>query len=152
MQTISLKIMLGLFFLIPFYPINTTISMTNNIEPTEEVKKALDRQVNAWNNGDLEKAMSYYWNSPEILWVSKSGIQKGYQPVLEDFRKEFADKTKMGIYSYEPLHIEEISNSSVYFVIRWKIVLNGQKIMGGISSQVWKKISGEWVITVEHAS
>jgi len=126
--------------------------MNNSIDPTTEVKKALDGQVNAWNNGDLEKAMIYYWNSPEILWVSKAGIQKGYQPVLEDFRKEFGDKSKMGVYSYESLHIEEISGNSVYFVIRWKIVLNGQKIMGGVSSQIWKKIVSDWVITAEHAS
>jgi ketosteroid isomerase-like protein len=152
MQTISFKLMLGLFFLIPFYPFNTMTNMTHSIDPATEVKKALDGQVNAWNNGDLEKAMTWYWNSPEILWVSKSGIQKGYQPVLDGFRQEFADKSKMGIYSYEPLHIEEISGSSVYFVIRWKIVLNGQKIMGGVSSQVWKKIADEWVITAEHAS
>jgi hypothetical protein len=119
--------MWGLFFFIPFYPFNTTINMTYNIESRGEVKKALDGQVNAWNKGDLEKAMSYYWNSPEILWVSKSGIQKGYQPVLDGFRQEFADKSKMGIYSYDLLYREEISGSSVHFVIRWKIVLNGKR-------------------------
>jgi len=126
--------------------------MNYNTDPAAEVRTALDGQVTAWNNGDLEKAMSYYWNSPAMLWVSKSGIQRGYQPVLEDFKKEFADKTKMGTYSYESLHIEEVSGTSVYFVIRWKIVLNGQKIMGGVSSQVWKKTGNGWVITAEHAS
>lgn len=126
--------------------------MNYTIDPTTEVKKALEGQISAWNNGELEKAMSYYWNSPEILWVSKAGIMKRYQPVLEDFKKEFADTSKMGNYSYELLHIEEISGTSVYFVIRWKIVLNTQKIMGGVSSQLWKKIKGNWVITAEHAS
>ena len=105
----------------------------------------------AWNNGDLEKAMSYYWNSPEMLWVSKAGITKGYQPVLDEFKKDFADKSKMGVYTYESLHLEKLSGSCVYFVVRWKIVLNGQKIMGGISSQVWKKIASAWVIVAEHA-
>ncbi len=152
MQTISFKIMLGLFFLIPFYPFKSATNMNYRIDPTAAVRKALDEQVNAWNSGDLEKAMSYYWNSPEMLWISKAGIQKGYQPVLEDFKKEFTDTSRMGTYSYESLHMGEIANDAVYFVIRWQIVLNGRKIMGGVSSQTWKKMPDGWVIIAEHAS
>jgi ketosteroid isomerase-like protein len=148
----SSKIIVGLLILIPFYQFKPVCDMNYTIDPTAEVKKALGEQISAWNNGDLEKAMSYYWNSAEILWVSKAGIMKGYQPVLEDFKKEFADTSKMGTYSYELLHIEKVSGTAVYFVIRWKIVLNNQKIMGGVSSQLWKKIKGNWVITAEHAS
>lgn len=121
-------------------------------DPVTEVRSALDGQVAAWNAGDLENAMGFYWNSPEMLWISKPGIEKGYAPVLEGYRKDFSDKTKMGVYSYEPLHIEKLSKRSVYYVFRWKIELGGKKIMGGVSSQVWKKIGGRWLITVEHAS
>jgi hypothetical protein len=117
-----------------------------------EVKAALDRQVNAWNAADLENAMKVYWNSPEMLWVSRSGIEKGYLPILEGYRKDFQNKTKMGIYTYEPLHIEQISKTSVLYVYRWKIELNGKRTMGGVSSQIWKKINNIWVITAEHAS
>ena len=123
-------------------------------EPTavKRVKAALDGQVAAWNAGDLEKAMAFYWNSPQILWISRGGVSKGYQPVLDDFKKEFSDRSKMGIYSYTPLHIEKLSTSSVLYVYRWKIELKGKRIMGGVSSQIWKKIGGVWLITSEHAS
>jgi hypothetical protein len=152
MQTKSTA--MGFIFLlcIPLQLFKITGTMQPTIDPVAGVKKALDDQITAWNAGDLEKAMTFYWNSPAILWISKAGTQKGYQPVLEDFRKEFADKSKMGIYSYESLHIEEVSATSVYFVIRWKIMLNEKRIMGGISSQLWKKINDNWVITSEHAS
>ena len=121
-------------------------------DPLTEVKSALQNQVAAWNAGDLEKAMGFYWNSPEMLWISKQGIQKGYQPVLEGYRKDFADKSKMGVYSYESLFIDRLSTTSVYYVFKWKIELNGKRLMGGISSQIWKPIGGRWVITSEHAS
>jgi hypothetical protein len=124
----------------------------HNIDPLAEVKKAMEVQVNAWNSGDIEKAMIVYWNSPELRWINKSGIQKGYQPVLETYKADYADKSKMGTYSYESLHIEQLSDTSVYFVIRWKIMLNEKKIMGGVSSLLWKKIDAAWVITAEHAS
>ena len=125
----------------------------NTLSPPEkEVKTALESQIEAWNACDLEKAMSLYWNSPEILWINKSGITKGYEPVLEYFKQEYADTSKMGIYSYEPLYMETLSPNTVYFVFNWKIELNGKKIMGCVSSQVWKKINDSWVITSEHAS
>lgn len=120
--------------------------------PIAEVKQALDGQVNAWNAGDLEQAMAFYWNSPDMCWISKSGVEKGYQEVLEMFHHDFADRSTMGVYTYEPLHIEQLSPEAVYYVFRWKIELDGQRLMGGVSSQVWKKVLGRWVATSEHAS
>lgn len=118
----------------------------------QEVKEALEGQIAAWNKGDLETAMSFYWNSPEMLWISKSGTEKGYQQVLDMFRQQYPDRSKMGVYSYEPLHLEQLSEEAVYFVFKWKIELEGKQLMGGLSSQVWKKLNGHWVVTSEHAS
>jgi len=121
-------------------------------DAVQEVKKALEGQITAWNNGDLETAMTFYWNSPEMLWISKSGTEKGYQEVYDMFLQDFKDRSKMGVYTYEPLHIEQVSKDAVYFVFRWKIELDGKRLMGGVSSQVWKKLDGRWVVTSEHAS
>ena len=121
-------------------------------DAVQEVKKALEGQIAAWNKGDLETAMAFYWNSPEMLWISKNGTEKGYQEVYDMFLQDFADRSKMGMYTYEPLHIEQVSKEAVYFVFKWKIELDGKRLMGGVSSQVWKKIGGRWVVTSEHAS
>jgi hypothetical protein len=116
------------------------------------VRQALQGQVNAWNKGDLENAMSYYWNDTSMLWISRKGIDKGYAPVYAAYLKDFTDRSKMGTYTYEPLYIEVLSGSSVYYVFKWKIELNGKRMMGGTSSQVWKFINNRWVVTSEHAS
>ncbi|WP_231862281.1 DUF4440 domain-containing protein [Rufibacter sp. DG15C] len=120
--------------------------------PIEGARKGLDGQVNAWNAGNLEAAMSFYWNSPEMLWISKNGVEKAWQPVLEMFEQDFKDRSTMGTYSYEPLHLEALGKDAALYVIRWKIERDGKRLMGGISSQVWKKMNGKWVITSEHAS
>lgn len=121
-------------------------------DAVQEVKQALEGQVSAWNKGDLETAMAFYWNSPEMLWVSKNGTEKGYREVYEMFLQDFTDRSQMGTYTYEPLHIEQVSEEAVYFVLRWKIELHGKQLMGGVSSQLWKKLGGRWVVTSEHAS
>ncbi|WP_051189357.1 YybH family protein [Daejeonella oryzae] len=117
-----------------------------------EVKTALEGQISAWNKGNLEGAMSFYWNSDKLLWISKSGTDKGYQPVFESFLSDFKDRSQMGKFTYEPLHIESLSDEIVYYVYRWKIELGDKKLMGGISSQIWRKPDNKWVITSEHAS
>jgi hypothetical protein len=121
-------------------------------DPVTEVKAALQSQVDAWNKADLEKAMNYYWHSDSVVWINAYGVTKGFDWVWEDYKKMYSDKSKMGYFSYTPLHIEKISDESVMYVYKWKIEHEGVKKMGGISSQIWRKIKGSWVITSEHAS
>ncbi|MFD3002567.1 YybH family protein [Pontibacter toksunensis] len=121
-------------------------------EAVQAVKQALEGQVQAWNTGDLEKAMTYYWNSPDMLWISKTGVEKGYQEVLDMFRTDFADSSQMGTYTYEPHYIEALSPEAVYYVFQWKIEKDGTRLMGGVSSQLWKKKNDRWIVTSEHAS
>ncbi len=118
----------------------------------QAAKQGLDGQVDAWNAGDLRAAMDFYWNSPDMLWISKNGVDKGWQPVLDMFEQDFADRSTMGTYTYEPLHLENLGPAAALYVIQWKIELDGKRLMGGISSQVWKKMDSRWVITSEHAS
>lgn len=117
-----------------------------------EVKAALDTEVAAWNTGTFEKAGSVYHDSPEMLWVNRTGIRKGNETIRASYRRPAANTSRIGLYSYEPLHIERLSPNCVYFVIRWKYELNGRNTMNGVTSMVWKKISKKWVIVAEHAS
>lgn len=118
----------------------------------KDVQVAIKEQVAAWNTGDLETAMTYYWNSPNMLWVNRAGVQKGYADVLEAYKIDFKDRSKMGKYSIDELYAEELKDGLVLYVVRWKIELDGKKLMGGISSQLWKLVDGKWVVTVEHGS
>jgi len=130
----------------------STIPAQTRPDALADVKAALDAQVTAWNAGALDMAMSAYHDSPEMLWVNRGGIRKGFEPVRAAYRRDLGDRSRMGTYSYEPLHIERISRDCVYFVIKWKIELNGRTTMGGVSSLVWKRINRKWVIAAEHAS
>jgi ketosteroid isomerase-like protein len=143
--------LVGLIVVIALFPREGNAQVKHS-DPVRSVQKALAGQVSAWNAGDLEAAMAFYRNSPDMIWISKSGVDKGYQSVLDAYRKDYADRSKMGVYTYEPLHIESLSSACVYYVFKWKIELAGKRLMGGISSQLWKRIDGRWVITSEHAS
>lgn len=139
-------------YLISVFLILLILPAFSQSKPKDQVKAALEGQINAWNAGQLEEAMSYYRNSPDLLWISRAGIEKGYQPIYESYLKDFSDRSTMGKFSYEPLFIDDLSKRNVYFVYRWKIELNGKRLMGGVSSQIWKKTGRGWKIFTEHAS
>lgn len=141
--------MYKLYLLLTISLLSMSIDSTATIK---EVRTAIDEQVAAWNKGALEEAMTYYWNSPDMLWINRAGVQKGYEDVLEAYKLDFKDRSKMGQYSVEELYAELLSEGIVLYVVRWKIELDGKKLMGGVSSQLWKPIDGKWVITIEHGS
>lgn len=141
-----MKVLLSLLLLFVFGP------AFSQPKAEKQVRASLEEQIMAWNEGRLEDAMAYYHNSPDLLWISKSGIEKGYSPVFNSYLKEFRDRSKMGTFTYQPLEIQVLSAKSVLYVYRWEIELAGKKLMGGVSSQIWKRTGGKWTIHVEHAS
>ncbi len=122
-------------------------------DPVAEVKAALDAQVAAWNSGEVENINSVYYDSPEMLWVNRTGIRKGSAPVRASYRRASASRSPAaGVYSYEPLHVERLSPNCVYFVMKWKYEQPGRNAMNGVTSLIWRKINRKWVIVAEHAS
>ena len=117
-----------------------------------DVKAALDAHVAAWNAGATEKPVTVYHDSPEMLWVNRTGIRKGIGPVQAAYRRGSATVSRLGTYTYETLHIEKLSPTCVYFVIRWRVEQNGRSAMTGVTSMLWKRINKKWVIAAEHAS
>ena len=116
-----------------------------------EVVQAMDGMVMAWNDQKLEEALSYYWNSPDLVWINRTGVDKGYQPIFYAYLQDFQDRSKMGTYTYKLLHEEVLGSNAVFTTIEWKITM-AEDTIGGVSSFIWKKIDGRWVITKEHAS
>lgn len=127
-------------------------SAQTRTDPLADVKAALDAQVKAWNAGALERSASVYHDSPEMLWVNRTGIRKGNQLIQASFRRPQNSGPRQGLYSYEPLHITQLSPNCVYFVIRWNLETSGRRSVTGVTSLVWKRINKKWFIVAEHAS
>ena len=51
----------------------------------QSVRAVLDKQVAAWNKGDLKEFMAGYWNSPDLSFFSGANKTKGWQATLERY-------------------------------------------------------------------
>lgn len=115
-------------------------------------RQGLADQMAAWNRGDLEAALDRYWNSPDIVWVTRSGLSKGFADFAAGMRAEFAGKPeKMGSYRGEILEARDLAEDKALLVVRWSITRGAERLMGGVSTQIWQRIDGRWRIVLEHA-
>jgi len=115
-------------------------------------RAGLQAQVSAWNRGDLEAALDTYWNAPQMTWISRSGVERGFATFANAMRKDFADPAAMGIYSAEVLDARGLGPETGMVVFRWEILRAGKRVMGGTSTQIWRHLDGKWKAVLEHAS
>jgi uncharacterized protein (TIGR02246 family) len=122
-------------------------------EPAIEARYGFAQQMAAWNKGDLEAALDAYWNSPDMVWVNRRGKTQGFSEFASAMRSDFAGKPQaMGRYSGQVLDARSLANDAALLVVRWSIDKDGKRMMGGVSTQLWKRIGGQWRIVLEHAS
>lgn len=114
--------------------------------------KGLEGQVSAWNRGDLDAALDAYCPSPQLTWVSRSGVSHGFADFAEGMRKDFADRVSMGRYEAEILDSRAAGPRSALVTMRWSITRDGKRLMGGVSTQLWQPCKGRLRIVLEHAS
>lgn len=120
--------------------------------PADEARKGIEAQVEAWNRNDLEGALARYWNAPDLTWVSRRGVERGFAPFAGAMRADAAANPDLGDYQAEVLEARDLTSDSALIVVRWSITRDGKRLMGGISTQIWRPVDGRWVIVLEHAS
>ncbi len=70
----------------------------------EEILAVLERQMAAWNRGDLETFCADY--TENTMFVSPSGLTRGRQQVLERYQRRYPDRAAQGILTLEPIQLD----------------------------------------------
>jgi hypothetical protein len=116
-----------------------------------EIQKVLQKQQEAWNDGNLEKFMKGYHQSETLKFIGKTGVTYGWEATLARYKKGYPDKKAMGNLTFEIISIEKVEKKSVFAVGKW-ILKKEDGDVSGHFSLLWKKIKGEWVIVADHSS
>src|SRR5437868_10861403 len=88
---------------------------------TSEIHAVLQSQQEAWNRGDIDEFMSGYWHSEETVFVSGDEVTRGWQKVLDRYKKKYSDRAKMGTLTFSNLEISPLSNDSAVALGAWKL-------------------------------
>ena len=133
-------------------------SCTNLTKPPFDVKKEeaairaeIDAQQVAWNNGDMEGFMLGYWKSDSLQFMSKRGVNHGWQEALDAYKKGYPDIAAMGTLSFELLKVTPLSDENFVVMGRYHLT-RGEGNMDGAFTLIFKKIDGKWRIIYDHTA
>ena len=115
-----------------------------------EIRAVLDKQVAAWNEGDLEKFMDSYWKSDSLQFIG-SQITSGWQSTLDGYKQRYPNIAMIGKTRFEIMQIRTIS-SDVSLVTGKFFLTRESGDIKGIFSVLMKKIGGQWVVIYDHSS
>ena len=124
------------------------------------IRAVLEAQVAAWNRGDIAGFMASYEDSPETTFVGTASVNKGFQPILERYKKGYATKQQMGTLTFKDLDIRLLPTSAgvtEYAVVTGKFHLDRSEKGSatkddGVFSLVWHKGPGGWKILLDHTA
>jgi len=134
-----------------YFLVSGASGQTKPCKPCVQITTVMSLQEKAWNNGNLDSFMLFYWNSPDLRFVSKNGVRKGWQAVYDSYKKNYSDKGEMGKLTFELKSIEPIGKDQALVVGSWQ-VLNASGILKGYFTLWFKKIDKEWRIVLDHTS
>ena len=143
------------FLIISFTPLlmwSCTFNSRPNLENNgNQIQELIFEQQDKWNNGDLEGFMSYYWNDDSLCFLSKNGMNCGWENIYNGYKKGYGNKEKMGRLDFSILRSEPLNDTTHFLVGQWKVSRTSDTL-GGSFNLIWRKVGGKWLIVFDHTS
>ena len=118
-----------------------------------DIRTVLDKQVAAWNRGDVRAFMDGYEASEQTAFVGKE-ILHGHAAVLANYQKRYPTRENMGSLRFEILETRLLGTDHAtvigkFFLTRTK---SGGGDTNGIFTLVFRRSFSGWKIVLDHTS
>lgn len=120
-------------------------------QDSKQILAVLAAQQNAWNSGDLNTFMSGYAQSDSLLFVGKSGPTYGWQQTLDNYKKNYPDKSAMGTLAFSIKKVQLLSKDTALVLGGWHLQREKDEPQGYFTL-IFKKFKDGWKIIVDHTS
>jgi ketosteroid isomerase-like protein len=123
----------------------------HNAKTEAAIRAVLDAQASGWNRGDLEGYMDGYDRSPNTEFVGGDNITRGWQQVLDQYKKRYNSREKMGVLTFSDLEITVLSKDAALVLGRWRLKRANDEPHGTFSL-LFRKTKAGWRIVHDHSS
>jgi uncharacterized protein (TIGR02246 family) len=127
-------------------PLVVVEAQDGNGDQKKAIQAVLDKQIVAWNHGDIEGFMAGYWQSPELIYLSNDKVTRGWQTLLDHYRKVYKSPGAAEMGSLE-LNEEEINILGADAAIVWgkyRVITAEGKQRGGLYTLAMRKLPEGW--------
>ena len=118
-----------------------------------DIRAVMDKQVAAWNAGDIDGFMAGYWRSPDLTFFSGATVTKGWEPTLQRYQQRYQGQGKeMGKLEFQDLNIDLPSRRAAVVTGKWQLTMSDGKQPHGLFTLIVKRMQGGWHIVHDHTS
>jgi ketosteroid isomerase-like protein len=126
-------------------------SKSGGAKAVAAIRAVLNAQVAAWNRGDVEGFMGGYWRSPETVFISGDTVTRGWQTVLDRYKKGYDTREKMGTLTFSELEIKPVGREAAVVLGRWQLARAGDSPHGRFTL-IFRRTAQGWRIVHDHTS
>jgi ketosteroid isomerase-like protein len=120
-------------------------SPQDNQKTITEIRAVLEAQQSAWNRGSVEDFMDGYERSETTTFISGDEMTRGWQTVLDRYRKRYNSPEQMGTLTFPDLDIQVLNDSYAVADGRWKLT-RGNDSPHGRFTLLFRKTPSGWRI------
>ena len=124
---------------------------SQNADAVSEIRNVLQSQQEAWNRGDIDAFMNGYWRSDKTVFVSGDEVTRGWQKVLDRYKKKYSDRAKMGTLTFSDLEITPLSADAAVALGAWKLKRASDEPHGRFTL-IFRRFPEGWRIVHDHTS
>ncbi len=136
-----------------FFAQAASSTQSNKSDATSEaaIRAVLGAQRDAWNRGDIEGYMDGYDRSPDTVFVSGDRINRGWQMVLDRYKKSYDSREKMGVLTFSEVEITMLSKDAAVVLGGWRLKRANDEPHGTFTL-LFRKTKTGWKIVHDHTS
>lgn len=128
-------------------------SGSDSLSDIQQIENHMRIQEDAWNEGDLEGFMQFYWQSDSLRFIGKSGLNMGWTKTLNNYKSSYPNKKEMGTLKFTNKSLDIIGERTIFVVGEWLLIRSDSLgDLSGMYSLIWEKKNSNWVITTDHSS
>ncbi|MFZ3217696.1 MAG: nuclear transport factor 2 family protein [Candidatus Acidiferrales bacterium] len=116
-----------------------------------QIRAVLQMQADAWNRGDIDAFMTGYWKSDQTAFVGAHGLVRGWQAVLDRYRRDYPDRKIMGHLTFSNLEVHILCPDAAFVIGQFQLQREKDQ-PSGIFSLDFKKFPEGWRIVLDHTS
>lgn len=116
----------------------------------DDVLEILIKQKAAWNQGDIDGFMEYYWKSEHLTFQAGNSRVVGWDALITRYKANYSGE-RMGVLHFTDILINILSEDLVLVLGRWEVKGKDDSARGLFTLLIQHKPEG-WRIIHDHTS
>ena len=128
-----------------------SLNQSPNTKTIRAIEAVLEAQREAWNRGDIEGYMDGYARSENTVFISGDSITRGWQTVLDRYRKVYDSREKMGTLTFSEVKVTPLNGNMAIVIGRWHLRRASDEPNGRFTL-LFRRLKLGWRIVHDHTS